>query len=200
MFIQVIEGKVRDSKALDRQLERWERELMSGAVGYLGSTSGCTSNGDCCLVARFESREAAQRNSARPEQTAWWKETEQCFVGPVTFHDSEEVQVMSHGDLDTARFVQVMDGHVADRRRAEQLEREAEPMLAKYRPELLGSVLAFFDGDEFTEIAYFTSEADARRGEHMEVPAEVRSMVSAWEQTLKVDHYYDIAQPRLTHA
>lgn len=200
MFIQVIEGKVRDTEALHRRLEIWERDLMAGAIGYLGSTGGCTSNGDCCLIARFESRKAAMRNSARPEQDAWWKETEQCFVGPITFHESEEVQIMQHGDLDSARFVQVMDGTVADRDRAVALERESDLLLAELRPELLGAVTAFYDDKGFTEIAYFSSEEAARRGEQQEMPKAAQAMMQEWEQLMHVDRYLDIPDPWLTHS
>ena len=44
MFIQVIQGKVADEAGLQRQMDRWNEELMPGAVerGYLGSTSGTT--------------------------------------------------------------------------------------------------------------------------------------------------------------
>lgn len=198
MFIQVIEGKVKDPDALHRRLEVWERDLMPGAIGYLGSTGGCTSNGYCCLIARFESRDAARRNSDRPEQGAWWQETETCFTGPVTFHDTEEVEVMTHGDLDSARFVQVMDGHVADRRRAIALERESDKLLAELRPELLGSITAFYDQDAFTEIAYFASEEAARRGERQEVPEAIKPMMAEWQQVMQVDRYLDIPDPWLT--
>ena len=131
MFIQVIEGRTNDSEALHRQLEVWERELMPGAVGYLGSTCGCTSQGDCIMVARFESEEAAMRNGARPEQTEWWHQTEALFDGAPRFHETTDIEVMSHGRLDDAHFVQVMDGHVADRARAAELERESDAALAK---------------------------------------------------------------------
>jgi hypothetical protein len=197
MFIQVIEGKVRDEGALQRQIERWERELMPGAVGYLGSTGGCTSSGDCCLIARFESRDAAQRNSDRPEQSAWWRETEACFDGPVTFHDSEEVEVMQHGDLNKARFVQIMEGHVADRDRAMALERQSEPMLAELRPDLLGSVTAYYDKDAFTEVAYFTSEDAARQGETGPMTDEAQAMFREWQDVMKVERYLDINSPWL---
>ena len=103
MFVQVMHGKTSDPEALHRRLEVWEAELMPGAVGYLGSTGGCTSDGDCILIARFEDREAARRNSDRPEQGAWWAETEKCFDGPVTFHDTEDVDLMTHGGVDSAR-------------------------------------------------------------------------------------------------
>lgn len=122
MFVQVIEGSTKSPEELHRRLEIWERDLMPGAVGYLGSTGGCTSSGDCIMIARFESRDAVMRNSARPEQSEWWAQTEKCFDGPVRFHDTEDVQLMSHGELDSATFVQVMEGHFSDRDRLVELE------------------------------------------------------------------------------
>jgi len=200
MFIQVIEGKTNDAEALHRRIEVWERDLKPGAIGYLGSTGGCTSTGDCILVARFESREAAQRNSDRPEQDEWWKETERCFDGPVRFHESTEVQVMQHGELDGAHFVQVMEGHVTDRDRAIALEQHADPMLAEARPDLLGAVTAFFDGDEFTEVAYFTSVEAAREGESKEMPSDAADAFAEWQDVMKVERYLDIDEPWLTKA
>jgi hypothetical protein len=200
MFIQVIEGKTNDPEALHRQIEVWQRDLKPGAIGYLGSTGGCTSTGDCILVARFESREAAQRNSERPEQTSWWNETEKCFDGPARFHESTEVQVMTHGELDGARFVQVMEGHVTDRDRAMALELDADPILADARPDLLGSVTAYFDGDEFTELAYFTSEEAAREGERKEMPADAAAAFTEWQDVMKIERYLDLSDPWLMHA
>lgn len=199
MFIQVIEGRTNDAEALRRQFEKWERELRPGAEGYLGSTGGCTADGDVIVIARFESRAAAQRNSERSEQGTWWQETERCFDGPVTFHDTEDVQVMTHGDLDHAHFVQAMDGRVTDRDRAVALERDADAMLAELRPELLGVVTAFHDGG-FTELAYFTSEDEAHRAERQEMPPEAAAMMSEWQRVMQVDRYLDIADPWLVTA
>ena len=42
-------------------------------------------------VARFESREAAMRNSERPEQGDWWERCSKLFTGDVTFHDCSRV-------------------------------------------------------------------------------------------------------------
>ena len=200
MFIQVLEGTTNDAKALRERLDIWERDLRPGAIGYLGSTGGCTASGDCIMVVRFESREAAERNSARPEQTAWWEETAKCFDGPVTFHDTEDVQVMTHGELDEAHFVQVMEGHVSDHDRALALENDADPMLAELRPELLGSVMAMYDEDGFTQVAYFTSEEEARRGERREMPDEAASLMAEWEQAMTIDRYLDITDPWLASA
>jgi hypothetical protein len=200
MFIQVIEGRTNDPASLHRQLEVWERDLKPGAVGYLGSTGGCTSSGDCIMVVRFESREAATRNSERPEQTDWWNDTERCFDGPVRFHDSDDVQIMSHGTLDDAGFVQAMEGHVTDLQRAHDVEADADPILAEERPDLLGSVTAYFDDGEFTELAYFTSEDAARAGEHKELSPDAARAFAAWSETMPVDRYLDLSEPWLMTA
>jgi hypothetical protein len=200
MFIQVIEGKTSDPGALHRQMEAWQRDLAPGAIGYLGSTGGVTSSGDCILVARFEDEESARRNSSRPEQSAWWRETERCFDGPPRFHDSTDVQLMRNGGSDNAHFVQVMEGHVSDRDRARQLERESDGMLAEMRPDLLGTITAFFDDGEFTEIAYFTSEVAARSGESGTMPDEAAAMFAEWEHVMKVERYLDVTDPWLVSA
>lgn len=200
MFVQVIEGRTSDAEALHRRLDVWEAELMPGAVGYLGSTGGCTSTGDCILIARFESRDAARRNSARPEQGAWWTETEKCFDGPVTFHDTEDVELMTHGGVDDATFVQVMDGHVTDEARAKALERDSDEVLTRLRPDLLGGLTAYYGDDGFTEVAYFTTERAARDGESAGMPPEVAGMFTEWQSVMEVDRYLDIVDPWLMTA
>jgi len=200
MFIQVITGKTRDPEALHERLEVWQRDLMPGAIGYLGSTGGCTASGDCILVARFQSADAARRNGERSEQTAWWKETEKLFTGQPTFHDSEEVAVMRHGDLDRAHFVQVMEGHVTDKARARVLEDASDEPLAQARPDLLGSVTAYYGKDGYTSLAYFTSEDDARQAEGQDVPADMAKQFDEWQQVMKVDRYLDLTDPWLVEA
>jgi hypothetical protein len=200
MFIQVIEGKTSDPEALHERLRLWERDLKPGAVGYLGSTGGCTASGDCILIARFEDTEAARRNSERPEQDAWWGETVKLFDGPVTFHDTTDVEVMRHGSFDDAHFVQVMEGHIDDVPRAHALNAEADPMLARERPDLLGSVTAYYGDGDYTEAAYFTSEADARAGERKEMSPEMVDRFAEFQSLWHVDRYLDITDPWLIRA
>jgi hypothetical protein len=200
MFIQVIEGRTGNPDAVHERVEVWRRDLMPSAIGYLGSTGGCTANGDCILVARFESADAARRNGERPEQTAWWEATAALFDGEVTFHDYDDVYVMEHGSLDSAHFVQVMRGRVTDRARAEALERDADAVLARERPDLLGSVTAFASDGDFTEVAYFTSQDDARTAESSEMPEDLASTFAEWQRVMPVDRYLDIADPWLVKA
>src|SRR4029453_5166631 len=114
MFVQVIQGTVTDAGQVHRALERWHAELMPGAVGWLGSTAGVTADGRFVALARFESEEAARRNSDRPEQDAWGADTAKRFDGEGTFRDSTDVTVDVQGDPDRAGFVQVMQGRGSD--------------------------------------------------------------------------------------
>jgi hypothetical protein len=197
MFIQVIEGTTLQPEALHEQFEKWKRDLMPGAIGYLGSAGGCTQEGDCILVVRFDSADAARANSERPEQDAWWHETEMLFDGPVRFHDSEHVQIMRRGRLEDAGFVQVLEGHVTDPDMAAELEAETVPLLADARPDLIGTVAAYFDDGEFTEVAYFTSEIEARLGESRRPDEEMAELMQRWDDVLEVDRYLDLAEPWL---
>lgn len=195
MFIQVITGQVADTEGLNAALGRWDTEIRPGAVGFLGSTEGITDDGRFVGLVRFESTEAARANSQRPEQGAWWQEAEQCFAGPVTFHDCTEVDVYRSGGSDAAGFVQVMQGH-ADRERLRDMDAKFEDRLAEMRPDLLGSVRAW-DGDEYTEAAYFSTEAEARAAEAQEPPPDVAAAMGDWQQVMGDVTYYDLTSPRL---
>ena len=164
MFIQVIEGRTNDAAGLARQLDRWVEELGPGATGYLGTTGGVAEDGTAIFLARFESEEAARANSERAEQGSWWNETAKFFDGEVTFRDCREVDTTLGGGSDDAGFVQVMQGRVTDKARLKELEDEFMPKLKEMRPDVIGSIRGW-DGDQFTDAIYFTSEAAAREGE-----------------------------------
>ena len=195
MFIQVITGEVADAAALESALDRWRSEVRPGGTGFLGSTSGVTADGRFVALARFESAEAARANSDRAEQGAWWSEAEKCFAGPVTFHDCTEVDTFRGGGSDEAGFVQVMQGR-ADRQRLRALDERVEAVLPDLRPDLLGSVRAR-GGDQYTEAAYFTSEAEARAGEAKPPPAELAEAMREWQDVMGPIAYYDLPRPKI---
>ena len=115
MFMQVIQGHVRDADGLRRAADEWRRELQPGATGFLGSTSGITADGMGVVVARFDTEASARANSARPEQSAWWEGTKSMFDGEVTFIDCPDCDVMMGGGSDDAHFVQLIEARVKDR-------------------------------------------------------------------------------------
>jgi hypothetical protein len=189
MFAQVMQGRTSDAEALQAAMDRWMQELQPGATGWLGGTLGVADDGRVVVVARFESAEAADRNSQRPEQTRWWEETQRLFDGEVTFQDSEDVTVEVQGDPDQAGFVQVMQGRVTDPQRARELMAQMpQDAMANFRPDLVGSVMIGHDDGRWTQVLYFTSEAEAREGERKEPPVE-------WQTTMEEMTKLNVGEP-----
>ncbi|WP_227996179.1 hypothetical protein [Nocardia australiensis] len=197
MFIQVIQGKTADVGRLRQCMDRWTEELRPGAIGYLGTTSGLCDDGTFIALARFESADAARRNSERPEQRAWWAETEQCFDGPVTFMDCSEVSQWMGGGSDDAGFVQIMEGHTRDAGRMRELLTQTGDRVHELRPEILGGTLATGSGDGFVEAVYFTSEAEARSHEKLEIPDDLRSLFDEETNLMGEVTYHDLHEPML---
>ena len=199
MFIQVIQGRTSDADGLRAAIDRWEKDLAPGAAGWLGSTGGVTADGRAIAVVRFESEEAARRNSERPEQDRWWRETEKLYDGGATFKESSDVVVDLQGDPDRAGFVQIMQGRTSDPARARQLMTQDPEMWATFRPDVIGSVEALHDGGAYTMVLYFTSEAEAREGERKEVPLELRATMDEMEKlTVEQPEFFDLTQPELS--
>lgn len=173
MFVQCIEGHVGDEGGLRRQYDGWLEELAAGAEGWLGSTGGITADGTGFMAVRFTSAGAARRNAARVEQDRWWSQTERCFDGPVTFTDHTDVDLLLGGGSDEAGFVQVIQGWVTDVERVRKLGAEMEPHLAEGRHDVVGGYVAMLDGGAYTQVVYFTSEAEARAGERARRSDEV---------------------------
>ncbi len=199
MFIQVITGKTSDREGLRRQADRWQQELRPGATGYLGTTGGVTDDGRFLLLARFESEEAARRNSARDEQGAWWAETEK-YLDDVTFQDSVNITTMRGGGSNAAGFVQVMRGHVTDPAKMAGIESrtaEFEAAMADARPDILGDVIVMHADGTYTDAVYFTSEAAAREGETKEMPAGVQKLFEDLMSAIAIDEYLDLKDPWL---
>ena len=88
-----IQGQVADAGKLKAALDRRIQELAPGSIGWLGTTAGVTEDGRFIALARFESQDAARRNSNRPGQDRWWAETSRLFIGEATFKDSSDVTV-----------------------------------------------------------------------------------------------------------
>ena len=199
MFAQVIQGMTSDAEAVRTALDKWMQEVQPGSIGWLGSTMGVADDGRFVAVARFESAEAAARNSDRPEQARWWEETQRLFDGEVTFADSEDLEVDLAGDPDRAGFVQVMQGRVTDPARARELvARLSAQDMADFRPEILGSVMISHEPDRWTQVIYFTSEAEAREGEQKEAPPEVQAvMEELMSLSPEPPEFIDLRQPLL---
>lgn len=196
MFVQVIRAPVGNAAGLHAALSRWKTELRPGAAGFLGSTAGLTTEHEVFLAARFESEEAARRNGERPEQAKWWAEFEQALAAPARFFESPAVDVSMGGGSDGAGFVQVFWGR-GDREDARAAMVDAEPILRRERPDILGGFTMWLDEGRFIDVAYFESERAAREGEAKELSEQGRAVFERFGQVLAAEGYADIPDPLL---
>ncbi len=197
MFIQVISGTTSDPEAFKQQGEKWNTDLRPGATGFLGSTSGVTDDGRFIVIARFESEEAARANNDRPEQGAWWAETEK-VVDRADFRDSVDIVTFLGGGKDNAGFVQVMRGKITDAEKlAARREKmgEFEKVMQGARPDVIGEVIAIHGDGTYTDAVYFSSQAEARANEAKPMPPEAEAMMGDLMSAISVDEFYDLTAP-----
>lgn len=165
MFIQVVQGKVKDADQLRRELRRWRYELKPGAKGYLGTTSGVTPDGRAIALFRFESEKDARANSALAAQGKWWKEAAKAFDGKVVVHNCKEVDTVIGGGSNWAGFVQVIQGRTKKQAEMRRRMSEMQGQLRTARPDILGAVVAWHGDGGFTQAVYFTSAQAAHAAE-----------------------------------
>jgi hypothetical protein len=192
VFIQIIQGRCTRPDELHALADRWREELGPTADGWLGGTYGFTDDDTFLGIVRFESREAAMRNSERPEQQEWAKQMTALVDGDMEYHDCDDVTLLMGGGSDDAGFVQVMRGRLVDPDRIKAMMTDRAEELREARPEILGATLAVEDDGMFTETIAFTDEASARRGEKQEMPDEVRQ---ALESAMEDVSYLDLHRP-----
>lgn len=195
MFIQSFRGPTEDPEALRGRFDAWRRDHASKAEGWLGTTAGVTDDGELIAVVRFDSEDAARRNSDRPEQGEWWSETERLFSGPVEFLNYPDADVLMGGGSDDAGFVQVIQGRATDVDRFRQLA--SDDRIGEFRPEIIGGTYGIGEGGEVIEAVYFTSEDEAREAERRmpEAPDDVRAMYEEYLGLLSDVRYCDLRTP-----
>lgn len=196
MFVQVIQGHVKDPDRLEAAMDRWVRDLAPGADGWVGSTGGVTDDGEFVGLACFRDAEAARRNSDRPEQDRWWSETSKLFDGEVTFHDSESVMTDDHGDRENAHFVQIIQGRGDNPERAMELMTQDADKWAQFRPEILAETACGYGDGEYTVAVYFTDEEQARAGERKQPPPELAAQMAEMDKlNVEEPHFFDLHHP-----
>lgn len=198
MFVQVIRGHANDPAGLTRQWKRWQHELGPAAPGYLGSTAGIAEDGTFIAMVRFESEAAARRIQARDAQTEWWQQARACLDGDVELQDCTDTETWGAGGSDRAGFVQIRQGVSNDPDRLRDLYvNQSRVRTLPHRPEVLGGRFAWHRGrgNGFTLSAYFTSEADARRGENLDQFQSFYADIAAVMQDLT---YIDLRNPWLS--
>jgi hypothetical protein len=192
MFIQVIQGKTSRPDELKAFGETVRSERDEPPVGWLGSTFGITDNNDFFGVVRFESREAAMANSARPETGEFAAKLGALMDGELTFFDSDQVESFLDGGSDDAGFVQIIRGK-ADPGLWQKMGDMSQ--LREMRPEIIGGTVAIKDDGTFVETVAFRDEGSARKGESDMTAAPPPEIAEALEAIMDGAEFYDVREP-----
>jgi len=67
---------------------------------------------------------------------------------------------------------------------------------ADQRPDIIGGVRIWTGADSCIDVAYFTSEAEARKGEQAEIPDELKELMGEF-QGMGDTEYLDLTDPIL---
>jgi hypothetical protein len=191
MFIQVIQAKSSRRDEVRELFEEWNAQPDEG-TGYLGGTFGFTDDDEFIGVVRFESKEAAAANSARPETDAMATRMAELMDGPPEFHDCDDVTEWMGGGSDDAGFVQIMRGKTDDPDRLKNVMSGDTAELREMRPDIIGGTLGIEPDGTWTQTIYFTDEASAREGEKNPPPEEMRDEMQAAMGDVT---YYDLRDP-----
>ena len=196
MFVQIIEGTTSDPEGLMAAGDAWQAEVRPGAIGYLGVTAGVTADGKAFTLVRFQDEASARANSDRPEQGAWFeKHLATAYDAPPTFTESSDITEFMGGGSNDAGFVQVMKSTGVDRAEIERLDKVFEEFVGA-RQDILGGIRAWTGKDSCIDVMYFTSEADARKGESSEMPAGLQDAIGEFEGMGQTE-YLDLVDPQL---
>ncbi|HEV7827151.1 MAG TPA: hypothetical protein VGP02_19850 [Mycobacteriales bacterium] len=180
MFLQVHHATVDDRDGAHECLDRWATALRSDP-GWLGTTAGVTDDGQSFTLTRYASADAVHGAETRGARDSWHAEMSHLSAHPIRCQDCGQVITQLRGDSPEARFVQLVQGRMADLDRLEHALEVAGPWEADARSDIIGGLLGLHGDGGFTQIVYFTSEDDAREGEHLEAPeetGEVSALVS----------------------
>jgi hypothetical protein len=193
VFIQMVEGACSQKDDMRMLVDDWCNR-MADEPGWLGGTYGFTDDDRFLGVVRYESAAACQQCCAAADAGMWWAAAEEMFDGKPEIHQSEDVMMMLDGGSDDAGFVQVMRGKVGnpDKLRRIMTDQDMTSMLHQARPDIIGATMLIEDDGSFTETVSFTDEDSARKGEAMEMPAEVAADL---QEAMAEVNYYDLHKP-----
>ena len=188
MFIQVIQAKSDRHDEVRALMHEWA-EMPDDGSGFLGATYGFTDDDDFLGVIRFESKEKAMANSARPETDAMAKRMAELMDAPPTFYDCNDVTVWREGGSDDAGFVQIIQGKTDDPAGLKETMSADSDDFRQERPDIIGGTFALTDDGTFINTVAFTDEASAREGEKKSSPPE--DMMSLMRDV----KYFDLRDP-----
>ncbi len=182
-------GPVADAEALRRGWAEWHDRVAPADGAWLGSTGGIARDGQWVAAVRYSSLEAAREAGEGPSGPSF-------LTGATTVELADGVHLVEgNGPPAAAGFVQLMRARVPDRRRFEAVEAAVGVRFAALRRDFLTGLRAWAGPDGLRVVDWFTSEADARAGEALDVPSDLGALFGEWMSLLHDVEWYDLPEP-----
>jgi hypothetical protein len=93
-----------------------------------------------------------------------------------------------------------MEGHAADPNRLKEMLEQSGDRVHELRPDIIGSTFSTTPDGDYVEAVYFTSEAEARGHEQMDMPDDMRAMFEEMMQQMGEVTYLNMHEPRMVTA
>ncbi len=192
MFVRVVQASV-VSKPLLRNA--WEHLLDAFAMhdAWLGATGGIDKDGRFHAWVTFTDSDEADEVFNDPE-VARWHDQFLHHLAEANVTPTSDARVLIPGG-GSAGFVQFVAGDALDKEKLEAVMLAFQQEVVEYRLDVLGSMIAWLGPDSFSSIVFFSSEAEARRGESLEFPGGISALLGEVMQVLKNLEYIDIRDP-----
>ena len=186
-FVLLARAPGGDLDILRRRWDRWHQQAAATSAHWLGSTGGLAPGGDWLAAVRYSYEEAA-RTAAQAATDLLPDATTIEVTGDVHL-------VEGNGSPADGTFVQFMRARVPERHRLEAVEESVGDRFAAHRTDFLAGLRAWTGPDRLTVVDWFTSEADARAGEAIDIPADLGALFGEWMSLLHDVEWYDLRQP-----
>ena len=173
VFVLLARGPADDPDILRRRWEEWHERVGPGNAGWLRSTGGIASGGEWLAAVLYSSEESARAVAQAPAGPDF-------LTSATTVEVTGDVQLVEgNGSPAGGGFVQFMRARVPDRQRLEAVEAAMGDRFAALRRDFLAGLRAWTGPNRLTVVDWFTSEADARAGEAIEIPADLGELFTS---------------------
>jgi len=196
MFVLTVHARTINPEGVREHVLTWPARVGIGAVGWLGSTGGVSTDGDFILLMRFESEEAAWITSDLPENGRWWQICSRHLDTRPAFTGSSKVTGILSGGSDDAAAVRIIRGRTAQNLFRDSLRR-LETLSPNERAALIGGIVAWHERDQFTEALYLKSKDFAKFRQRGMFPTPLLRFIDEHETSILDGTVIDLDEPWL---
>lgn len=192
MFVRVVQASV-VSKPLLRNAWEHLQDAFAKHDAWLGATGGIDKDGRFHAWVTFTDSDSADRVFDDPDVSMWHDQFLR-HLSEATVTPTSDARVLIPGGA-SAGFVQFIAGESSDKEKMEAVMLAFQQEVVAYRPDILGSMIAWPAPGTFRSIVFFSSEPEARQAESLEFPGGIEALLGEFMQVAGNLEYVDIRDP-----